>query len=334
MSRGEIKRPPKHTVVDPFEKFLSKLNSSTPEESSSGAAPTTFSVLEDNTLSEMPSINNDDLSHGEVGRYETTPLVKEERRQQKGAVPKFQPGRFSPGEVQRAPKPNGRDNDVTFSHSKGEVPLRVRTRTGSDRRGNKSGRLRGMDLPVVHSFPSPGEVRLANKTRNGVDVINISRESSRLFSSRSAEAVSPTRAKNAVVGDFELPSSSSAKLKIFESEPRSKSQVIRVQSQLQVTATATEIAESSDKGKLQPPGSEDSPLGVSLSLNSESHSSPLVSAELPPPTHPPLLVPTTPITVTIPTGIPAEQSLSDSTGKGDSYTSDFDFSSISIPGFD
>ena len=333
MSRGEIKRPRKHTVVDPFEKFLSKLNSSTPEDSSSVTGPTTLSVLEDNTLSEMPSINKDDLSHGEVGRYETTLRVKREQRRQKAAVPMLPLGRFSPGEVQRSPKPTGRDCDVTFSHSEGEVPLRARTRTGrtSNTRDNKSRRLRGVGLPVVHSVPSPRELRMSNKTRNGVDIISISRESSRLFSSRSIEAVSPMPAKSANLGDFEP---SSAQLKIFEGEPSSKSRVLQVWSQSQVTAAATEIAESSDKGRIQSSDSQGSPPCGSLSDNSDSHSNPSLSAKSPPPTHPPLLTQSSPIAVTIPTGILAEQSLSDSAGQGDSYTSDFDFSSISIPGFD
>ena len=68
LSRGEIKRAQKHGAIDPFEKFLSKLNSSTPEDSSNLTAPNTLSEVEDNTISEMPSIDKDDLSHGEVFR--------------------------------------------------------------------------------------------------------------------------------------------------------------------------------------------------------------------------------------------------------------------------
>ena len=331
LSRGEIKRPQKHGAIDPFEKFLSKLNSSTPENSSNLTAPNTLSELEDNTLSEMPSIDKDDLSHGEVFRPVATPPVKgQQRRQPKAIAPKFhlgQQGHCSPGEVQRHPKPSGQDSTVTLSLSKGEVPLRVRARTG---RRSKSVRVRGLNSAVVHLASSPGEIRMPSETRNGIDVINISRNSSKLFSSRSDKTDSPTHTKSVSVNEvhnFGLPEASNAKLKIHESEPAPTvslpSQVIQVQPDLQIHS----------KNKLQPSSNQDSSPDIPFSLNNNScFSTPGFTNPL---RSPPLLVPSRPpITVTIPTGTPDEHSRSHSAGKGDSYTSDFEFSSISVPGFD
>lgn len=338
LSRGEIKRAQKHSAIDPFEKFLSKLNSSTPEDSSNLTAPNTLSEVEDNTISEMPSIDKDDLSHGEVFRPIVNPLVKGQRRRQ----PKFhldQQAHRSPGEVQRHSGPSGQNGTVTLSLSKGEVPLRgIRARTGGR---SKSVRVRELNSAVVHLASSPGEVRMPSETRNGIDVINISRNSAKLFSSRSDKTASPTHTKNVSGNEahnFELPETSSAKLKIHDSEPiptaSFPSRVIQVQPDLQLQVTTTEAAQAAEghsKNKLQPSTNQDSPPDMSLNTNSyfntpgftnPLHSPPLLVARKPP------------ITVTVPTGIPDEHSRSHSAGKGDSYTSDFEFSSISVPGFD
>lgn len=338
LSRGEIKRAQKHGAIDPFEKFLSKLNSSTPEDSSNLTAPNTLSEVEDNTISEMPSIDKDDLSHGEVFRPVATPLVKGQQRRQ----PMFhleQQGHCSPGEVQRHPGPSGQDGTVTLSLSRGEVPLRaIRARTG---RRSKSVRVRELNSAVVHLASSPGEVRMPSETRNGIDVINISRNSSKLFSSRSDKTATPTHTKS-VSGNkahnFELPEASNAKLKIHDSEPiptaSFPSRVIQVQPDLHLQVTTTEaaqVAEGHSKNKLQPSTNQDSSPDMSLNTNSY-FSTPGVTNPLHSP--PPLVPRKPPITVTVPTGIPDEHSRSHSAGKGDSYTSDFEFSSISVPGFD
>lgn len=343
LSRGEIKRPQKHGAIDPFEKFLSKLNSSTPEDTSNLTPPNTLSELEDNTLSEMPSIDKDDLSHGEVFRpVATSLLVKgQQRRQPKAIASKFHPdqqGHCSPGEVQRHPKPSGQDNTVTLSLSKGEVPLRVRAKTG---RRIKSVRVRELNSAVVHLASSPGEIRMPSETRNGIDVINISRNSSKLFSSRSDKTASPTHTKSVSVNEAHnvgLPEASSAKLKIHESEPAPTvslpSRVIQVQPDLQIQVTeAAETTDGHSKNDLQTSSNQDSSPDIPFSLNNDSRFS---TPGFTNPLHsPPLLVPSRPpITVTIPTGIPDEHSISHSAGKGDSYTSDFEFSSISVPGFD
>lgn len=340
LSRGEIKRPQKHGAIDPFEKFLSKLNSSTPEDSSNLTAPNTLGELEDNTLSEMPSIDKDDLSHGEVFRPVATPLVKgQQRRQPKAIAPKFhvgQQGHFSPGEVQRHPKPSGQDSTVTLSLSKGEVPLRIRARTG---RRSKSVQVRELNSAIVRLASSPGEIRMPSETRNGIDVINISRNSSKLFSSRSDKTASPTHTKTVnEEHNIGLPEASSAKLKIHESEPAPAvslpSQVIQVQPDFQIQVTeAAETANGHSKNKLQISSNQDSSPDIPFFLNDNSRFS---TPGFTNPVHsPPLLVPSRPpITVTIPTGTPDEHSRSHSAGKSDSYTSDFEFSSISVPGFD
>lgn len=182
---------------------------------------------------------------------------------------------------------------------------------------------------------------MPSETRNGIDVINISRHSSKLFSSRSDKTASPTHTKSVSVNEAHnvgLPEASSAKLKIHESEPAPTvslpSRVIQVQPDLQIQVTeAAETTDGHSKNELQTSSNQDSSPDIPFSLNNDSRfSTPCFTSPL---HSPPLLVPSRPpITVTIPTGTPDEHSISHSAGKGDSYTSDFEFSSISVPGFD
>lgn len=66
-SEGEIRRTTKPAVGnDPFEKFLTKLNISDPNDSSTPTVQTLSHLEEDNTLSEMPSIGAEEKGLPEV----------------------------------------------------------------------------------------------------------------------------------------------------------------------------------------------------------------------------------------------------------------------------
>ncbi len=178
---GEHKKPKaKVHPSEPFDKFLSKLFVSTPE----GTSTPTTSRMDDDTLSEMPSIANS-VSAAVPGqpkgsRPEATPFFAARHTRKKLTVPYHQqfalqqPGLSSPGEASRRPvqhsrRPHDSSGEITVSYSEGEAPrILVRDRMGAGRK---------VGVPVQRSAPSPGELRFSNGTRGGIDVISISNRS-------------------------------------------------------------------------------------------------------------------------------------------------------------
>ena len=179
--------------ADPLDRFLAKLQSSSSETTSSTPTPPTSG---DNTLSDLPSIAGDEhsLSHGEVKQKNTsTPIQTQNTRKRHSigsvdgpaSVPYHQKFPFeegksaSPGEVRHKQNPlSGKRRDkksdlsVSFAQSEGEVHAAVRRRP--QRREERSKQT----LPSVMPVASPGELRIRNKTRDGIDVISISKSSS------------------------------------------------------------------------------------------------------------------------------------------------------------
>lgn len=174
LSKGELKRPKAKSRPnnDPFDKFLSKLYVSSPEDTST---PTT-SRVDDDTLSEVPSISA------------SAPPFQPQHRKHDGAclaVPRHQTPKLtvpyhkqfvlkqrapsSPGEIpmQHSHKPHDSFGEHTLSYSEGEAP-RILVK-------GERATAREVGVPVIHSAPSPGELRLSNKTRGGIDVINVSK---------------------------------------------------------------------------------------------------------------------------------------------------------------
>lgn len=392
-----MKRRVRHSE-DPFERFLSKLNASPPEDSST-PTPQTSTHLEDNTLSEMPSISAAFASDADASHLrqqpEVTPLITLGHRRTKDSIPyhkEYIPskaGRLSPGEVRMHPllRPSQRqgNENISFSLSEGEVPR------AKPRKGRREEVRRHSGVPVVHSVSSPGEVRFPREVRNGIDVITISRHSSRLSGTGnknrethvSVDASSSTRSvggdRSNTAKSHSCTSTGRKRLTISEEEPLHAIQVIpshvHVRSEAGSSSqTQTESSHSQHGGAatLETKGpAERSPMtaevkhSVSKPLG-ELHLSDLEtltsqpthgsSASSEPPV-PPKIGAVDPVVreplswqqpvrplqaLTIPTGmVEGEKSFSTSGGskekeeeEGVSYSSDFEFSSVSIPGFD
>ena len=202
---------------DPLDRFLSNLQASSPETSSTPTPP----ISEDNTLSDLPSLAGDDKSNTSCGE------VKEKKKKKstlirplnsklvgehhsigsvvgEATVPyhrKFPLGESksaSPGEIRSKSsvqlglvrdKGDGELGLLALSHSEGQVHPTVHQRMRSSEEKSKQ------PLPNVVSVSSPGELRVklntSNRTRNGVDVITVSKSSSpKSYSSFSRRDVS------------------------------------------------------------------------------------------------------------------------------------------------
>ena len=101
LSEGEYKKPKTKHPGDPFDKFLSKLCVSHPEDTSTPP----FSHGDDDTFSEMPSIDNNSTAFKppEAPKHEITPLVTLNRQRPRLTVPyykKYPLKQTSPGEIQ------------------------------------------------------------------------------------------------------------------------------------------------------------------------------------------------------------------------------------------
>ena len=316
LSVGEAhtQRPIKHSD-DPFEKFLSKLNVSPPADSSTPTVPTFSHFEEDNTLSEMPSINDstsfatDQVITPQVTGYHRRPKVKAPYHKQ---YPLHIHGQKSPGEIQKVAARGGYRQDNSFSISEGEAPMR---------RG-KGSRLR-VKGSGTHSVTSPGELRLPNKTRDGIDVINVSRTSVSLN-----KGVSLAREEDSAQSSQ---SESGRKLRISESAPTHL--IIQVQQSTRhansstVTPSVTTSSVSSKKkhNVMQSHTSRPDIRISDLDSPTESLQGQRQTVEGIPP-----LAPATPTVSGMGAGKPPLPTNEDDT----QYSSDFEFSSLSLPGFD
>ena len=198
---------------DPLERFLASLQSSTPDTSSTPTPPTSG----DNTLSDMPSIsadNNNNNDDDDERHNNDEPISQGEARGKKGLAPRhlqatggamqvaghslglvdngappvvpyhvkfpLEKGEaVSPGEVrggERVRKDRGKKHNlsVSFVHSEGEVNRVVRGKTEPGKVGDRQ-----QPLSRIALASSPGELRIrtSNETRDGIDVIRVSRSS-------------------------------------------------------------------------------------------------------------------------------------------------------------
>ena len=203
---------------DPLDRFLANLQSTSPDTTSTPAR----SASGDNTLSDMPSIsadddddeNNDPVSQGEATKKKsstsrhlkgTADVKQQVAGHSIGAVERSKATPYhvkfpfkkaisvSPGEVRSNDNSKlvrgKKELSVSFAHSEGEVNPVVQMKSGTRKEKNKR------SLPTLESSgSSPGELRikLKNKTRNGIDVINISHHSPNSHSSHSGANRSPS----------------------------------------------------------------------------------------------------------------------------------------------
>lgn len=299
---------PKVTLVDPFEKFLTKINTSTPDDSSSC---TRDGSTVENTLSELPSINLDPLAP------DTTPILTKVRRRKLAGRNKG-----SPGEVLNLRTKDKRENlSISFPRSEGEVPKRLKARK------NRPHAIETSQLDV--------SVDSVNRVRNGIDVINLSRLS-----------LSKLQNKESQLDDDTLQSISQISVKSSPVEA-GMPKVLLVQpfsptyAHKEEQATRNEIPSVIHSDYRHP-----SPKALSYSSSEDLHIQHINLSELEltdtvsklnnkedvePPT-PPLPSPQrATINVTVPV---ASEELTDFRSN-DSYSSDFDFTStVSIPGID
>ena len=390
-SEGEIRRATKPAAVgnDPFERFLAKLDISDPGDSSTPTAQTLSRLEEDNTLSEMPSIGAE-----EKGHLEFTPLnTANERRHSRGKAPYHElypiqkPGHRSPGEAhhqQTVAKSlrssshlggGGGGGDLSVSYSEGEVrnlrKSKVASRNTSRSRGRlleewKKSRGAATAVPGTNSAPSPGEFHFPRETRDGIDVINVSRQSSTSF--RGDRRTAKTEAERVdSVEDGE--SSSRRKLRISDSAPvvhvLQPPQLLTVESySAESVATQTTVSEKpsrpvqtssteyqksstsdgvseiailpetpSNTTHLQPKQiSTAACLKAHTAVANESTGLRETAASQLQPVQVAVRPPTVGQLVTVPTGLVGDEP--SASAYSVTYSSDFDFSSFSVPGLD
>ena len=193
---------------DPLDRFVAHLQSSpghtSPSPSSSSSTPLTSCSSRDNTLSDVASViprdsgENSRLSRGEVregGERNSTPLKPTGKGGDRGGnrwtqfketgeivgsqklpyhrkFPLEQNKSASPGEARAKDLGQGKKSDlsVSFSRSVGELNPVV----CEHRREKAAQQQAGLE-----AASSPGEIRLRhNKTRDGIDIIRISHQSS------------------------------------------------------------------------------------------------------------------------------------------------------------
>lgn len=373
---NERAAPPR--LADPFERFLHKLNTSTPDDSSSLDRDTKETTPTDNTLSELPSIRFDE---SRMMIPELTPgITRPQGHQKRGrlfihshpydsrsGLRKRQVGRSSPGEIVVKEGGDGvciRDKDgeqssISFPHSEGEVPARISL---LKKNGSKQIPATQLSQSVLDE-----SVQTFNETRDGIDIINVSRlnlrsksrskqlESSKIletFELDEAESHSSQSSPRTSKDKRSLTSESMKMPRVIQVQPTPTHHVIEHLNNTKekpltvstVLDNQTVSGQSNDLQSVSPVHSQsvsttdDVPVDLSLS---ELDLSTLPSVHsLPPPLSPPSRSKQhpnrAPITVTIPTAS-HDISLTNSAGVTEhsvSYSSDFDFSSVSIPGVD
>ena len=307
-SIGEVRESKRRPQEDPFKRFLSRLEALSPDSSSTPAGPNDNGS--DNTLSEMPSIHHDEAA---------TPVTAKHVRQKIRVIPYHQKyplqksgrstavnilGRVSPGEVPRHVSSVLRKRDDSKEESvwrweAGEV----------DSKSKVEREEKIMDNASDHSMQTSPET-----LRDGIDVINISRHGS--LHPNAHEEIKPELPLAAGSIILVQPASTSSNLQVTEIKPSDEeSKRSRVESQAMNTA-----------GEAAKRISTDVVVDLELSEITESptnlESNKLVVGSV-----------LKPLPVTIPTADMNPDSLSSISEHVDiSYSSDFDFSSISIPG--
>ena len=209
LSAGEIKRPgrtKKRTAPGGFEQFLSHLNASTPNEATSSLEQQ-GEQDEDNTLSDVLSLSS---------VAEPSPITSCHSKQPPPRLPAMSPSRLvemkptikvpyhiryplqertdlspgearpeSAGEVAKLENRSGQLHqsesiDLSLMDSEGEVPTIILA-DGGRTSGTKK---KGHQKPII----SPGEIPFRqHETRDGIDVINISRSSALSVNTHSRE---------------------------------------------------------------------------------------------------------------------------------------------------
>lgn len=304
-STGEVRKSKRRPQEDPFKRFLSRLEALSPDSSSTPAEPNDNGS--DNTLSEMPSIHHDEAA---------TPVTAKRIRQKIRVIPYHQKyplqkngrsaavnilGRVSPGEVPRHVrsvicKRDDSKEESVWRWEAGEVDSRSKV---------------GREEKIMDNAPDHSMQTSPETLRNGIDVINISRHGS--LHPNAHEETKPELSLAASNISLVQPVSTSSHLQVTENKPRDEeSELSRVESQAVNTA-----------GEAAKRVSTDVVVDLELSEITESptnlESNKLVVDSL-----------LKPSPVTIPTADMNPDSLSSISEHVD--ISDFDFSSISIPG--
>ena len=397
---------------DPFDKFLSKMDASTPHTSSSsssstsqGTATHSSSTLEaSNTLSDMPSIIEQDKDSTSLNLQElvdVTPVVvgtRHHRARTTGGRVVEQGGlrtpstallasseskgnSCSPGEMKRSElkvfassqrKHQGSElvgdveSSVTYEKSAGEVPRRMRF--SSDKMQKRAAHKRTSFDPTF-SRPgaySPGELR---QTRNGIDVINISQQSHHYSSPAKPKAKTITESATlaAAAAPKEEPPTAVVPITTDTGGDTSGGKVAAVSDHTITTATP-QVIHVSSSAPLEGDGQSEAQLApasppphsravVGFTAADLPHSFPPPASDgslssnvfTPTPSNPtfslekPVVLdmqtgltasakPTS-LMFTIPTGDSHDFSHSTNSSNKGTYSSDFEFSSVSLPEF-
>ena len=338
-SIGEVRMSKRRLHSDPFEKFVSRLNAISPESSSTPVGHTVDDGS-DNTLSDMPSIHHDKMSTPVAGRkhesnlrqkirvipyHKRYPLVKSGHGMDP-ATRLLVTGGSSPGEVPRhilnLHVSHGRggmkDRLKTGStHSIGELHVHVEEKL-------KAGRTKGQATDHTERADSPK----SNSKRDGIDVIDISRHSAHLSTTK--EQLDEVSSLDSVAMDD-----------VIVVQPSSTAtQVIQVRS-YESSETSRNTETATDPEPNQP--------SLSITRGTESKATQALDTlaskpltEVVPKSKEPLArtvgTAPKPLTVVVPTAevdnhvLSSDSQSSVSENIEASYTSDFDFSSVSIPG--
>ena len=313
-SIGEVRKSKRRPQEDPFKRFLSRLEALSPDSSSTPAGPNDNGS--DNTLSEMPSIHHDEAATPAAAKHvqqrirvipyhQKYPLKKNDRSAAVNLL-----GRLSPGEIPRHirsvlhKRDDGKEENVWRCaagdiHSKGKVERVEKT----------------MDNASDYSTHNSPET---HRLRDGIDVINISRHGSLHPNVQQESELDFSLAANNN-NDILLvqPASTSSHLQVTEIKPNDKE---------------SELSPAESQAVNKPGEAKGTSTNVVIDLEfSETTESPNNMES-----NKPMGSVLKPLTVTIPTADMnpyLEENLSSISEHVDnSYSSDFDFSSISIPG--
>ena len=294
---------------DPFKKFLSRLDALSPDSSSTPAGSKDNGS--DNTLSEMPSIHHDEAA---------TPATAKHVRQKIQVIPYHQKyplqkngrsaavnilGRLSPGEVPRHIRSvvHQRDDskeETVWKWATGEVDAKSKV--------EKEEKI--MDNASDHSTLSSPK---ANTLRDGIDVISISRRGHPYTQQESELDLSLAAANDNII--LVQPTLTSSQIEVSEIKSSDEgSELSPIETQARNTSGVAKEAPTDVVIDLEVSDPTKSPNNL--------ESNKLMGTEL------------KPLTVTIPTAhyLNEENLSSISEHVDNSYSSDFEFSSISIPG--
>lgn len=318
-SIGEVRKSKRRPQEDPFKRFLSRLEALSPDSSSTPAGPNDNGS--DNTLSEMPSIHHDEPATPAAAKHvrqkirvipyhQKYPLKKNDRSAAVNIL-----GRLSPGEIPR------HIGSVLYKRDDSKEENVWRWAAGDIRSKGKVERVeKTMDNASDHStHNSPATHTL----RDGIDVINISRHGS-----LHPNVQHPNVQQESEL-DFSLAADNNDDILLVQ--PASTSSHLQV-TDIKPSDEESELSPAESQAVNKPGEAQGTSTDIVIDLEfSETTESPnnLESNK-------PMDSVLKPLTVTIPTADMnhyLEENLSSISEHVDnSYSSDFDFSSISIPG--